>query len=96
MFRLSWFASSDDVNAEVNNGRGPVDCKISRGSKDSTFIEFKLASNTKLKQNVAKQVEVYKNANQTKKSIKAVLHFMDEEYSTVKKSDEGTRHKGGE
>lgn len=72
MFRLTWFASNDDVNAEVNNGRGPVDYKISRGSKDSTLVEFKLASNSKLKQNLAKQVEVYKEANQTNKSIKVV------------------------
>ncbi|MDL5366086.1 hypothetical protein QSH18_10760 [Xanthomonas sp. NCPPB 2654] len=85
MFRLTWFASSDDVNAEVNNGRGPVDYKISRGSKDATLVEFKLASNSKLKQNLAKQVEVYKDANQTKKSIKVVLHFTDEEYSKIKK-----------
>ncbi len=40
MFRLTWYASADDVNAEVNNGRGPVDYKISRGSKDSTLVEF--------------------------------------------------------
>ncbi|WP_371180702.1 hypothetical protein [Xanthomonas sacchari] len=85
MFRLTWFASSDDVNAEVNNGRGPVDYKISRGSKDATLVEFKLASNSKLKQNLAKQVEVYKDANQTKKSVKVVLHFTDEEYAKVKK-----------
>ncbi|MEA1992596.1 MAG: hypothetical protein U9N58_10480, partial [Thermodesulfobacteriota bacterium] len=70
IFRLTWFASPSDVNSEVNNGRGAVDYKISRGSKDSTLIEFKLASNSKLKQNLAKQVQVYEKANQTKKSIK--------------------------
>ncbi|MBL4630797.1 MAG: hypothetical protein JKY14_06410 [Paraglaciecola sp.] len=79
IFRLTWYAAEDDVNAEVNNGRGPVDYKISRGSKDSTLVEFKLASNSKLKQNLAKQVEVYKAANQTKKSIKVILYFTDSE-----------------
>lgn len=34
---------------------------------------------------VAKQVEVYKEANQTKKAIKVVLHFTDEEYVNLKK-----------
>ncbi len=29
MYRLTWFASEFDVNREVNNGRGPVDFKIS-------------------------------------------------------------------
>jgi len=85
MFRLTWYASNDDVNAEVNNGRGPVDYKISRGSKDSTLVEFKLASNSKLKQNLAKQVEVYKAANQTKKSIKVILYFSDTELAKVQK-----------
>ena len=84
MFRLTWYATEDDVNAEVNNGRGPVDYKISRGSKDSTLVEFKLASNSKLKQNIAKQVDIYKEANQTKKSIKVILYFSDEEYAKVK------------
>jgi len=85
MFRLTWYASEDDVNSEVNNGRGPVDYKISRGSKDSTLVEFKLASNSKLKQNLAKQVEVYKAANQTKKSIKVILYFSDTELAKVQK-----------
>lgn len=85
MFRLTWYASEDDVNAEVNNGRGPVDYKISRGSKDSTLVEFKLASNSKLKQNLEKQVEVYKAANQTKKSIKVILYFSDSELAKTLK-----------
>lgn len=86
IFRLTWYASDDDVNSEVNNGRGPVDYKISRGSKDSTLVEFKLASNSKLKQNLAKQVEVYKAANQTKKSIKVILYFTDSEFEKILKA----------
>lgn len=85
MFRLTWYASKDDVNTEVNNGRGPVDYKISRGSNDSTLVEFKLASNSKLKQNLAKQVEIYKSANQTKKSIKVILYFSAVELANVKR-----------
>lgn len=85
MFRLTWFASQDDVNSEVNNGRGPVDYKISRGSKDSTLVEFKLASNSKLKQNLENQVEIYKKANRTNKSIKVILYFSDAELDRVAK-----------
>lgn len=85
MFRLTWYASEHDVNAEVNNGRGPVDYKISRGSKDSTLVEFKLASNSKLRQNLEHQVEVYKAANTTDKSIKVILYFSDSELSKVLK-----------
>ncbi len=85
MFRLTWFASLSDVNSEVDNGRGPVDYKISRGSKDKTLVEFKLASNSKLKQNLAKQVEIYEKANGTKNSIKVILYFSDEELSKLGK-----------
>ncbi|MCY1266163.1 hypothetical protein D9M68_292790 [compost metagenome] len=85
IFRLTWYAAEEDVNSEVNNGRGPVDYKISRGSKDSTLVEFKLASNSKLKQNLAKQVEVYKAANQTDKSIKVILYFTDSELEKLLK-----------
>lgn len=85
IFRLTWYAAEEDVNSEVNNGRGPVDYKISRGSKDSTLVEFKLAGNSKLKQNLAKQVEVYKAANQTDKSIKVILYFTDSELEKVLK-----------
>lgn len=79
IFRLTWYASEHDVNAEVNNGRGPVDYKISRGSKDKTLVEFKLASNSKLRQNLKNQVKVYESANQTSQSIKVILFFTDSE-----------------
>jgi hypothetical protein len=85
IYRLTWFASDFDINREVNNGRGPVDYAISKGSKDKTLIEFKLASNSKLKQNLAKQVEVYEQANNTKNSIKVILYFENSELRKVNK-----------
>lgn len=66
IFRLTWFNSPYDVNREVNNGRGPVDYAISFGKNDKTLVEFKLASNKKLKQNLANLVQVYETANHTK------------------------------
>lgn len=85
LFRLTWYASDFDVNAEVNNGRGPVDYKISRGAGDKTLVEFKLAKNSKLKQNLAKQVEIYEKANDTKLSYKVILYFSHDEYVRVEK-----------
>lgn len=85
LFKLMWHASPSSVDAEVNNGRGPVDFKVSRGSKDSTLVEFKLAGNKKLKQNLKHQVEVYKDANQTKKAIKVILFFSISEYQKTKR-----------
>lgn len=83
MYRLTWFASVQDVNSEVDNGRGPVDYKISNGSSDSSLVEFKLASNSKLKQNLKSQVEIYKRANATDKAIKVILCFNEAEQVKV-------------
>lgn len=83
MYRLVWYATDFDVNREVNNGRGPVDFKISKGSKDATLVEFKLASNSKLKKNLENQVEVYKKANGTDRAIKVILFFSDAELEKV-------------
>ena len=76
-------ATEYDVNREVNNGRGPVDFKVSKGSKDTTLVEFKLASNTKLKKNLENQVEIYKKANCTDRAIKVILYFNEAEYVKV-------------
>ena len=85
LFRLVWFGTEFSVDSEVNNGRGPVDYKISRGAKNTTLVEFKLASNTKLKQNLEHQVEIYKEANRTTNSIKVILYFNRNERYKVEK-----------
>lgn len=83
LFKLTWFASVFDINAEVNNGRGPVDYKISMGSSDKTLVEFKLASNSKLKQNLANQVKIYEMANNTNQSMKVILYFNETEHQKI-------------
>jgi hypothetical protein len=85
IYRLTWFSSPYDVNREVNNGRGPVDYAVSKGSKDKTLVEFKLASNGKLKMNLENQVKVYEKASNTKKSIKVILYFDNPELIRVNK-----------
>ena len=85
MYRLVWYGTPLDVNREVNNGRGPADYKISYGKKNSTLVEFKLASNSKLKQNLEKQVDIYKAAAETDRAIKVILFFSDAEYEKVTK-----------
>jgi len=83
LFRLTWFATPSDFNSEVDNGRGPVDFAISRGSKDKTVVEFKLAKNSRLKQNLKSQVEVYEKANRTDKSLKVIFYFSVAELAKV-------------
>ncbi|WP_026396293.1 hypothetical protein [Acetobacterium malicum] len=78
MYKLVCYDTIADFNSEVNNGRGPVDFKASNNRKDTTLIEFKLSRT--LKKNLEKQVNVYKDANNTDKAIKVILYFTDEEY----------------
>lgn len=85
MYRLVWYATKYDVNRETNNGRGPVDFKISNGSNDKALVEFKLASNSKLKSNLNNQVEIYKKANDSNRAIKAIMYFSEEEHEKVLK-----------
>jgi hypothetical protein len=85
IYRLTWYSTTYDVNREVNNGRGPVDYAISKGSRDKTLVEFKLASNSKLKQNLSHQVEIYEKAHSTDSSIKVILYFNADEFTKVNK-----------
>jgi len=77
LYKLACFDTYSDVNSEVNNGRGPVDFKHSNSRKDSTLVEFKLTRT--LKKNLEKQVDVYKDANDTDKAIKVIMFFTEQE-----------------
>jgi hypothetical protein len=75
LYRMTWFASESDVTREANDGRGPVDFKISKGSKDKTLVEFKLAKNTQLERNLQKQAEIYEKASDAQTTIKVIIFF---------------------
>ena len=83
IFRFVWYGALFDVNREVNNGRGPADYKVSLGADNATVVEFKLASNSSLKKNLAHQLEVYQAANDTRFGIKVIMYFSEEEYNRV-------------
>jgi membrane carboxypeptidase/penicillin-binding protein PbpC len=59
---------------------------ISRGSLDKSLVEFKLASNSKLKRNLEKQVEVYKAASDAHNALKVILFFTQEQEAKVSAS----------
>lgn len=84
-FGLIWCGNEFDVNREVNNGRGPVDFKVSYGAGDKSLIEFKLASNTRLKRNLEKQVAIYEAANQTRTSVKVIICYTAADQERVRK-----------
>jgi hypothetical protein len=83
LYKLTWFATSSDVSREVNDGRGPADFKISRGAKDKTLVEFKLASNPQLEKNLAHQTKIYQKASDAKWAIRVILYFSKAEYDRV-------------
>jgi len=79
-FGLLLQPSRFDVNREPNNGKGPVDFKISMGL-DKTLIEFKLAKSSSLERNLAKQVDAYEAANKTKQSVVVVISYTASEHA---------------
>lgn len=83
LFRLVWHGTPSDVSREVDDGRGPADFKVSRGANDKTLVEFKLASNTQLKRNLGKQVEIYKKASDAETGYKVIICFSDQEFMKV-------------
>lgn len=83
LYRLVWFGSPSDVGTEANDGRGPVDYKISRGAKDKTLIEMKLAKNTGLERNLVRQLPIYQAASDAKNGIKAIIFFTAAEQERV-------------
>ena len=85
IFKLTWYASPYDVNAEVNNGRGPADYKVSFGSGDSTIVEFKLAKSSSLKKNLQNQTDIYKAASKSAKDISVVLCYSISDIRKVQK-----------
>ncbi|MBI4848021.1 MAG: hypothetical protein HY808_05505 [Nitrospirae bacterium] len=86
LFRLTWFATPSDVSREVNDGRGPVDFKASRGSKDKTLVEFKLAGNSQLSRNLQRQLEIYKKASDADKGYKVIFYFSKQEFDKVQRT----------
>ncbi len=85
LFKLIWYGTPSDVSREVNDGRGPVDFKISRGAGDKTLVEFKLASNSQLKRNLERQVEIYRKASDAQRSIKVIVYRSADELRKVQR-----------
>ena len=83
LYKLTWFGTTLDASAEVNDGQGPVDFKISMGASDKTLVEFKLAKNTRLKSNLEKQTKIYEKASDARRSIKVIFYFTDQELHRV-------------
>jgi hypothetical protein len=60
-----------------------VDFAISKGSSDKALVEFKLASNSQLANNLQHQTTVYQKAHNTNKSVKVVIYYTEAELAKV-------------
>jgi len=78
-------ANNIDLTKEGNNGRGPVDFKLSRGATDKVIVETKLTSNPQLRHGIEIQLPIYMKQEKTKQAIyliidnghpKALEHFI--------------------
>jgi hypothetical protein len=85
LYRMAWFATPSDVTREANDGRGPADFKVSRGSADKTLVEFKLAKNSQLERNLEKQAAVYEKASDAQRTIKIIVYFSAAEKQRVER-----------
>ena len=85
LYRLVWHGTNFDVSREVNDGRGPVDFKVSKGARDKTLVEMKLASNSGLARNLERQVEIYQKASDAPHAIKVIIFFSMSEHEAVKR-----------
>lgn len=66
-------ANNIDLTKEGNNGRGPVDFKLSRGSLDKVVVETKLTSNSQLRHGIEKQLPIYMAQEKTKQAIYLII-----------------------
>ena len=77
--------SDDGKIIKANKARVAYLPQIPDFNSDKTIIEFKLASNSKLKQNLQNQVDVYKKANNTNKSITVLFFFNEKERNKLER-----------
>lgn len=75
LYRFTWYGTVYDVSREVNDGRGPADYKVSKGSADKSLVEMKLASNSSLERNLKRQTKIYEKASDAKRSVKIIICF---------------------
>lgn len=66
-------ANNLDLSPESDSGNGPVDFKISKGFNKKIVVEIKLSTNSSLVHGYEKQLEIYKNADDTNLGIFIIM-----------------------
>jgi hypothetical protein len=81
-------ANNLDLAVEVNAGRGPVDFKVTRGSRARVLVEFKRSMNSKLLQGYRAQVATYAAAEAATDSFYVVIDFGENDHAMTRLYDE--------
>jgi hypothetical protein len=66
-------ANNIDVTPEADTGNGPVDFKMSAGFTGRVLVETKLSTNSKVVDGYSKQLETYKDAEETTRGFYVVI-----------------------
>ena len=66
-------ANDIDISPEADTGTGEIDFKFSTGYKNRVLVEVKLSDNPKLLDGYNKQLEIYKDSEQTNKAVYVVV-----------------------
>ena len=66
-------ANNLDITPEADTGNGPVDFKFSSGFDVKALVEIKLSTNSKLRSGYGKQLEKYKEAEETSEGFYVVI-----------------------
>ena len=77
-------ANDIDITPEAEVGRGPVDFKVSRGSRLKTVIEAKLARNTKFWSGLKKQLPAYMRAEGVTSGFFVVIIYSDKDVERIR------------
>lgn len=66
-------ANNIDLTPEADTGNGPVDFKMSSGFDGRVLVEIKLSTNSKVVAGYSKQLETYKDAEETTRGFYVVI-----------------------
>lgn len=66
-------ANNIDLTPEADTGNGPVDFKMSSGFEGRVLVEIKLSTNPKVVAGYSKQLETYKDAEETTRGYYVVI-----------------------
>ncbi|EIL4716494.1 hypothetical protein LLW60_004495, partial [Salmonella enterica] len=89
-------ANNLDISPEADSGNGPVDFKVSQGFEQKVLVEVKLSSNGKLLHGYEKQLEIYRNGDDTDRAFFVIVDIghLGEKYQKVQQARIAAENEG--